>query len=387
MLARGVIVAVALVGARAAWAGEGADPFGPQLEWTPIVGFRARLSGAGDPLPDQREVGQVARVGIEAQRGILSARVSVQEARAWTGGSEPGSASAQGSFAPELAEGWARLDGALSPSVGARLTVGRQGIALDNGRIIGLRSWDLQPQMLDALRFELQAAPLSVELVNARRFDASSTDDVFSLGVTAARLGVGRDGPNADGRLDLVSVVDARRTASVSTTTGVYGDLAAGRALATGEAYVQQNPDGTGVLASAELGYVLGRSRAWVLRGRYVQASGAEGPGGAVVAFQPVLGDTHDQFGLLDLVQLGDDARGLADLCGQAELQASARLGVRAAVHLLTAPNGPTYGVETDAALTFHITPFAALDLGLGQISGGERGLHAGGHLQLAVAM
>lgn len=383
MFARGVTLALLFASGRA-WAGEGADPFGPQLQWSPIVAFGARLSGGGSPLPDEREVGQVARVGIEARRGILVARVSVQEARAWAGSG----GDAPGTFVPELAEGWARIDGALSPSVGARLTVGRQGISLDNGRLIGLRAWDLQPQMLDALRFELQAAPLAVELVNARRFDAvASSDDVLSLGVTAARVGVGRDGTNADGRLDLVSVVDARRTAAVTATTGVYGDVAAGRALATGEAYVQQNAEGTGVFASAELGYVLGRDRAWVVRGRYVQASGADGRGGAVVAFQPVLGDTHDQFGLIDVVQLGDDTRGLSDLAALAELQASARLGLRAAVHDLGSPTGALYGVESDLAMTWHITPFAAVDVGGGVLAGGERGTRSGAYLGLDVAM
>ena len=84
-------VGLALLGlARLAWAPlaahaeDGADPFGPQLEWRPVLEIRGRVEGAGAPVPDSNTVGQVARVGVEARRGILSARVSLQEVRQWT---------------------------------------------------------------------------------------------------------------------------------------------------------------------------------------------------------------------------------------------------------------------------------------------------------------
>ena len=62
----------------AAHAEDGADPFGPQLEWRPVLEIRGRVEGAGAPVPDSHTVGPVVRVGVEARRGILSARVYLQ---------------------------------------------------------------------------------------------------------------------------------------------------------------------------------------------------------------------------------------------------------------------------------------------------------------------
>ena len=384
----------------AARADDGADPFGPQLEWKPVLEIRGRVEGAGAPLPDSNTVGQVARVGVEARRGILSARVSLQEVRQWTGNGDV--TSAEGSFLPDLAEGWARFDGELSPNVGGRLTIGRQAIQIDDGRLVGLRAWDLQQQFLDAFRFELQAKPLSFELVNARRFGVgegpdAAGDDPFTLGVTVLRLGAAREGANADGRVDAVSVVDARKTTFVTSTTGFFGELAMGRGLGSGEVYVQQNNEGNATFGALELGWVVGRNRAWVVRARYVDASGDSGVGGArgrgsLSAFQPVLGDTHDQFGLLDLLQPGDDARGLSDLAALAEVQAGARLAVRGSVHRLASSLAGmdgygVYGYETDLSLTWHVTPYAVVDLGGGQAFGGSLGPRAGAYLQIDVAL
>ena len=386
-------------------AADDADPFGPQLEWKPVLEIRGRVEGAGAPLPDSHTIGQVARVGVEAQRGILSARVSLQALRAWSGNGD--ATSSEGSFLPELAEGWARFDGELSPNVGARLTIGRQAIQIDDGRLVGLRAWDLQQQFLDAFRFELQANPLSFELVNARRFGVgwgpgaagsdASGDDPFTFGVTVLRLGGAREGANADGRIDAVSVVDARKTTFVTSTTGFFGELSMGRAQGSGEAYVQQNNQGNATFGALDLGWVVGLNRAWVVHARYTDASGGSDVAGsrgsaALSAFQPVLGDSHDQFGLLDLMQPGDDVRGLSDLAALAEVQAGARLAVRGSVHRLASSLSggggyKVYGYEADLSLTWHVTPYAVVDLGVGQVLGGSLGHRSGAYLQIDVAL
>lgn len=363
-----------------------ADPFGPQLTWAPVLEIRGRIEGQGTPLPDTRAVGQVARVGLEAERGILSARVSLQEVRAWT--ADRDGLTLSGSFVPELAEGWARIEGTLSDNVGARLTIGRQPIEIDEGRLVGRKDWLLEGQFLDAMRFELMAAPVSFEVVNARRFETDPEDsdaDPFSLGVTVLRLGVARQGGNADGKLDLLSVVDARHTTALTSTTGFYGTLSMGRGLGMTECYFQQNAAGTGSLMSGELGWVLGRRRAWVVRARYTAASGKGSPGG-LATFQPVLGDEHDQYGLLDVLGPGDDPRGLSDAAIKAELQASARLELKAEAHRLGPTREPAaYGYEADLSIAWHITPYAALDLGAGVIGAGELGLRAGGYAEIGV--
>lgn len=386
---QGVAIALLLLSptlARAESPGR-ADPFGPQLTWSPVLEIRGRLEGEGDPVPTTRTVGQVARVGIQAARGILSARVSLQEVRAWTGDRD--GLSLSGSFTPDLAEGWVRLDGELSPNVGGRLTLGRQPIQIDDGRLVGRRGWSLEGQFLDALRFELLAAPLSFEVVNARRFERDPADeqgDPFSLGVTVLRLGVGREGVNVDGKLDLLSVVDARNTSGVTSTTGFFGTLAMGRGLGQAEGYVQQNATGVGSLLSGRVGWVLGARRAWVVGGGYTAASGDSTALGGQAAFQPVLGDQHDTYGLLDVLQPGDDPRGLSDLVVSADVQASVRVAVKLSGHRLAAPlDATTYGYEADAQLGWHITPYALVSLGAGVIGGGELGVEAGGFTQIGV--
>ncbi len=377
-------IALGLAPAAHAESPDRADPFGPQLRWYPVLEIRGRLEAEGTPMPDTRTVGQVARVGIEADRGILSARVSLQEVRAWTGDKD--GLAISGSFVPELAEGWARLDGELSSSVGGRLTIGRQPIEIDEGRLVGRRDWQLDGQFLDAIRFELLAAPLTFEVVNARRFQPDPDDpgaDPFSLGVTVLRLGVGREGGAVEGKLDLLSVVDARNTAVVTSTTGFYGTLSAGRSLGTAECYFQQNAAGNGSLLSGEVGWVIGQRRAWVVQASYTAASGDHG---GLAPFQPVLGDEHDQYGLLDVMQPGDDSRGLSDLAVKAELQASARLAARVAAHRLAPPVGAaTYGYEGDLSLVWHITPYAEVTLGSGVIGAGELGLRAGAYAEIGV--
>lgn len=360
-------------------------PSGPELVWAPVLEVRGRISAEGDPFPRSRTVGQAARMGLQVSRGILSARVSLQEVRSWTGDRDSG-LTGDGTFAPELAEGWARFDTVLSPNIGARLTIGRQAIVMNEGRLIGRREWDLEGQFLDALRFELEARPISFELVNARRFEPTGPDP-FSFGVTALRLGIGRGGGASNGQFDLLSVVDARNTAQLTSTTGGFGTVTTGRLSGTAEAYFQQNPEGNATLASGRIGYVIGRNRAWALHGGYSAASGDPGTPGGIATFQPVLGDTHDTFGLLDLILPGDDPRGVSDLTVGAEVIAGQRLTVCLSAHRLASPmSGALYGYETDVALAWFVTPFATAELGVSQVAGGEQGPAGGGYLELRVA-
>ena len=89
---------------------------------------------------------------------------------------------------------------------------------------------------------------------------------------------------------------------------------------------------------------------------------------------------------MLDVMQPGDDSRGLSDLAVKAELQASARLAARVAAHRLAPPVGAaTYGYEGDLSLVWHITPYAEVTLGSGVIGAGELGLRAGAYAEIGV--
>ncbi len=340
---------------------------GPPLTWTPVVEVRGRAMLTADDETERR-IDQYARLGIEAERGIVSARVSFQGIRSWTANDQR--FTGEGSSAPELAEGWARMTGVLSANVGATLTVGRQAITIDDGRLVGENRWSLTGQYLDALRLEVTAAPIEFAYVNARRFTDGA--DPFGFGVNVVRFGAGREGPVNRWKIDLLSVVDARATDLTTATIGGYTRFDAGRWRSRGEAYVQSNPEGTANLVAVEAGWVFGADEGWHLLGGVDVASGDRAEVDGDAAFVPVLGDTHDVWGQLDLFNdpLATDLRGLVDLYVGCEARPARPVTLSVRLHRFSSEvDGGVYGVEADLRALWHISPFAALEAGYGHFS------------------
>ena len=340
----------------------------PALTWSPVVEVRGRalLTADGE---DRREISQVARLGIEASRGPIAARVSFQGVRAWIATDQE--FSGEGTAPPDIAEGWARMDAGITPNVGAVLTVGRQAIQVDDGRLVGERRWDLDGQFLDAVRLEVNAAPFSFEYVNARRFQTGDNDP-FGFGVNVVRAGAGRAGPVSRWQVDALSVVDARATDLTTATVGIYTQFDAGRWRSRGEAYIQSNPAGAATLVSVEAGWVLGSDEGWHLRGGVDAASGDRGDAAGDAAFVPVLGDDHDVWGQLDLLNdpATTDFRGLIDLYVGFEARPARPVQASATFHRFSAEvDGGVYGLEADIKGTWHVSPFAAVEVGYGHFA------------------
>jgi len=356
----------------------------PPLEWEPIVELRGRVQVLDDDAPT-RQLDQRARLGLEASRGILSARVSMQEVRSWV--VDPGEAQGLSAFRPEVAEGWTRIAGQVSPAVGATLTLGRQAVVMTNGRLIGARDWDEGGQFLDAFRLQIEAAPVSFEYVNARRF-SSPEEDPLGLGVNAVRLGAGREGPTGSWGVDGLSVVDARDTEATVATVGVYAALETGRLAGTGEAYVQGNPAGAASLVALEGAWTLGREARFVIEAGVAAASGDRPDAPDDATFQRGLGDTHPFWGNLDIFASDTDERGLLDLHGALRAHPTPSLTAKLAAHRFsTATDGLAYGTEVDLELRWHVSPFGAVGAGWGTLFAGparERGA-SGGYVELDV--
>lgn len=339
----------------------------PPLVWEPVVEVRGRalLTADGETA---REVDQVARLGIEASRGAVSARVSFQGLRSWT--ATDGGFTGAGSAVPDVAEGWARVNGSLTPNVGAVLTVGRQAIQIDEGRLVGERRWELEGQFLDALRLEVNAAPFSFEYVNARRFSRDA--DPLGFGVNVVRFGAGRTGPVSRWQVDGLSVVDARDTALTTATVGTFARLDAGRWRSRGEAYVQSNAVGAATLVALEAGWVLGADEGWHLLGGVDAVSGDRGETTGDAAFVPVLGDSHDTWGQLDLFNdpAATNFRGLLDLYVGVQARPARQLQLSARAHRFSSVvDAGAYGAEVDLRATWNLSPFAALEGGYGHFA------------------
>lgn len=333
-----------------AWAQEG-----PPLTWAPVLDLRSRaLLGAEDGAWSG-ELAQRARAGLGAERGAVSARVSFQAVRAW---------SDEAPTSVDLAEGWARFEGDLSPNVGAALTIGRQPLTVHEGRLVGDHGWTMDGLFLDAVRAELWLAPFEIEYANARRF-LTAGEDAFGLGLNLVRVGLGREGPVSRWRGDLVSVIDSRGAEPVSTS-GLYARFDVGRWRSSAEGYVQVYGAEVGTLAAARLGWVLGPDERWTVSGGVDALSGTDA-GSAIVAFDPVLGNPRTFYGALDRWSTpeGNGERGLVDTDIAVELRPSPAWRLQlAARRLWTATDGADLGAEVDAGLRWWITPFGALTVG-----------------------
>lgn len=337
----------------------------PELRWEPVLEVRERFTAEGPPGALAAEVGQRARVGMQVTRANVSARVSFEEVRSWV--EVPAGVVPQG-FEPRIAEGWGAVGWDFSRNVGVEVTVGRQALQLDEGRLLGRDDVPLQGRFLDALRVEARGRPFEVEFVNARRFE----EDALGLGVTALRAGVHVHQPLTVVAVDAVGLVDARDTARTTSTAGLYARVDSGRARARSETYVQGSAAGLGSLVALSAGWVLGPNERLTLSGRYDVASARVSD--TTAAWRPVLGDSRRFWGVagrFDDVEAVTAGRGLADAHAVAEWRPSARLAGTAALHRFWSPfDGAPYGWEGDATVAWAFSPYGGVELGAARFAG-----------------
>ncbi len=341
----------------------------PTLVWEPVVELRQRLNlldnGSGDDVA--REIALRARLGIEVRRTVVSARVSFQELREWSGAAS--GLVSQGGFTPTIAEGWARVEGTLTGNIGAEITVGRQPIRVNEGRIVGEDNFRLEGQFFDAVRIVGTALPFSIEYVNARRF-LTEGEDPLGFGVNVLRAGAQGENPMTAWVIDGLWVVDARKTAATTSTTGAYVRFDTGRFRGRAEGYLQVSAAGTGSLMGLHGGWVVGRNERLVVHLRYDGISGDSIPGGTAdgrAAWQPVLGDSHSFGGLMERFAEPEDSggQGLAHAQLALDSRPAPQLHGTFVVHRFWSPLADVgLGTEVDATATWAFSPFAAVRVG-----------------------
>jgi hypothetical protein len=293
---------------------------------TPVAALRLRGEYRRDL--DQENHGLLverARIGLDAVRGPIEARIVLQDARALdlAGTPDPvvgpGASSVTGAY-----EAWvdAHTDSARPSFVRA----GRQEVTWGEGRLLGAADWSPTGRALDAVRGRLVAGDAAFELLAAALTDPETSAAISSYGELL--------GGRVEWALDPAFAVDAYGLARIAQATPASvapnGALIAGTAIdasVRGETYTGAlllHGDARGWQWGAEGAYQFGRAEdlgenraAWAgaahvaytfdmllahptVRAGAAYASGNSGSG-TVRTFDPLLPDVHTWHGAMDL--------------------------------------------------------------------------------------
>ena len=320
----------------------------PETQWTPVLQLRERARWDGAGALEQR-----ARLGLEVERLAVSARVVLEDVRAWEVSPDVLTPSGAG---PALSEGWIHVEGHLTRNVGAEATVGRQPVTFHEGRILGEDAFEPSGRRLDAVRVLGRAAPFAVEYVQAHDFDGP---DGPERGVSALRAGASGENPVTTWVADGLWVLGGQDDGAAASTFGGYARFDTGRLRSRVDGYVQPGESGSGSLVGVSGGWVFGPNERLVVHARWESTSGDRG--GA--RWRPVLGDSRRFQGLLD-VYADPDTRpdGVSALQLAVESRPVPALALSAvALHFVSADAALPMGAELDAAVTWWFSPFAKL--------------------------
>jgi hypothetical protein len=314
-----------------AWAGiAGAQVAPPAPEaiavgdWqiAPLIEMRARGEYRRDV--DEEDHGSLVertRLGADALRGPLEARIVLQDARALdlvgtanalTG---PGTLAVTGAY-----EAWAEArTGGVHPSF---LRVGRQPVTWGEGRLLGEADWSPTGRALDAMRGRLVAGDVALELLAAALTDPQTGVSIEAYGeLFGARAEWAFDPLLALDAYALARIAQANPSASLDAS--VRGETYTGSVCLHGDSHGWQ--------WGAEGAYQLGRAEdlevdrgAWAAAGHLgyaftgalllpavrLGASYATGDrgGGTDRAFDPLLPDVHTWHGAMDLFAWSNEA-------------------------------------------------------------------------------
>lgn len=362
-------VALAMLFACFAGASRPALPLGMDLTLAVDAQYRARLgTGGGVPeSPEQPESGtsltQRARVGLSLSRTEgPTVRLSVQDA--WTWGSAPFFEPYGSARGLEAYEAFALLP--LGPR--ARLVLGRQEVAFDNQRLVSNAPHSSSGQSFDAVRFEYELRPVSLDVFYAR---APVRGPAGPLEQQDGSFGGARSHFDADEALEISVALFVRHLRAVGTrqTLGTFAAGALGPFDYSAEAYVQTGVEDDQVISAhlwaARLAYTAPITWRPTLSLWVDYLSGDGTPYGT---FDTLYAENHDQYGLMDrFVHPHNDTLGLGlvDVALRGGWVLLRRLEVFVDVHRFMAPTRSTaaqgaqsslFGEEVDVSADLELT-------------------------------
>lgn len=346
-----LLTATALA-ADASGARPGAGP--PELRWSPLLDLRTSAEGASVGESASAQVGAAGRVGVEVERKVLKARLSLQLSQDWAVDGSPGG----GSGGAELGEAWLSFSPPISSAMGLSATAGVQPLEYDAGLLIG------SDDRRRTARFPL-AGLLSVRAVPWR------LDGMVGLGggpapevpgpeveartpFAAGRLSVGRENPVWRWEIAATALQLLPDTDEALLTAGLTATAGLNRVRLDAAAFVQEGESAPAILARGRAGIAMGEENRLVLRAGFMARGTDENPG-----FIRPLGTSDVLGGWLGTLDREAPLRdGFLDL----EATLAPPLRLHAEAHHFW-EGGAALGPELDLDLTWYWSPLAALRL------------------------
>lgn len=338
----------------------------PVLEWKPVLELRTGFEVGYSSLPELAgEAWKVAgRVGIDAERKALRARLSLGARATWLGEEATWSEDAT------LAEAWVRWSPPISSALGLEFTGGLQPVEWDEGAVLADDDLRLDGAFPFAGRVRIRALPWEMDLASGFAYVVPPVPEEGSVLVTrpfhAIRLGAGRDNPSSAWSAGAIAVLlDPIDSADLAgrdpfMTTGVTASAALGRLRVSADGYLQPTTGAPAPMASGQLGWALGDDARVVLASRFDWLGGGDSP----VFYRPQA-DTQRRFGWLGLFENRGAfyGRGAMDAALTANATIAPALRLDAAFHHLWDGTGVPLGGELDADLKWYFSPLAAVHL------------------------
>ena len=295
------------------------------------MGGMDQLGGAGSRVRDSWAIFERARLGLGAEKGVLRAQLTIQDARAW-GSPAPTAILGQSGGVGGIAAYEAYVEARTSSARPAFVRVGRQALTWGEGRLVSNADWSMAARTLDAIRGHASAGLWDFELF------AAVLDSPAPLGVAAGdtagptRAGTQLYGLQGAWPIDPLLKVELSAYARVSRRGQFAPDLSRfSHARAEGETYtgsLRVAGDSRGWKYDVEGAYQLGRAtglglgdgvarQAFAVAG-FVQrtfdqlsltptfragagfASGDDGSSSTYHQFDPLLGDVQTLHGAMD---------------------------------------------------------------------------------------
>jgi hypothetical protein len=277
---------------------------GQPVQLTPALDLRMRAAnglcqGISEGCVDRSGLLERSRLGLHAQRGMISARVGVQQYTGWQptddGGFQP--------LGPVIAfhESVGIIDVPMLGDTEFRFEAGRQQLTIHRGRLLSAYSFSAAGNSIDAFVNTLAAGRFHYQVVTFSDLEAMAEGQPKSSGVVV--IGWSDTTPVLDWTADVVALTefspDGRRA-----TVGLFGSWAWQRWNLGTEGYSQQTEqdgleDTWGWMGSGWLGLTVGPERlfAGTLQLDWYPALGPW----ITAEFDAPLGDHHRFLGHMDL--------------------------------------------------------------------------------------
>lgn len=323
----------------------------PELTSVPLAELRV---GAEIEPASTATFGVAARGGLEVERKVLKARLSLQASKVWGLDAEP----AMGSIGAEIGEAWLSWSPPISSALGITTTAGVQRVEFDDGLLIGADDRRGNARFPLAGRATLRASPWVLDglvgLASGPAPVAAGPEVLPRTPFAAGRLAVGRDNPVWRWEVAATALRLYDDGESGSFTGGVVATAGLNRVRLDTGALLQDGSSHPGLLARGRAGFAMGDESRVVLWAGVLARGTEENPG-----FTRPLGTTDTYAGWLGLLKREGVLRD-AFLDLDATLAPSLRFTTEAH-HFWV--DGVALGPELDVDLTWYWSPLAALRL------------------------